>query len=95
MAAITFTWANADFDRRHSTSEIGQSLPNFTIRNISVRPPIADMRADIAGRRFGTTSDELAPQRLTGTSGFVGWIIAPRERLDRPRQMSPDRPIYL
>ena len=43
MAAITFTWANADFDRRHSTSEIGQSLPNFTIRNISVRPPIADI----------------------------------------------------
>jgi hypothetical protein len=24
MAAITFTWANADFDRRHSTSEMGQ-----------------------------------------------------------------------
>ena len=53
MTAVTFTLANADFDRRHSTSEIGQSLPNFTIRNISVRPPIADMRADIAGRRFG------------------------------------------
>ena len=53
MTAIAFTLANADFDRRHSTSEMGQSLPDCAIRDMSVRHPIADMRADIAGRRFG------------------------------------------
>jgi hypothetical protein len=34
-------------------SQLGHSLPNWAIRNMSVHYPIADMRADIAGRRFG------------------------------------------
>jgi hypothetical protein len=32
---------------------MGHSLPNCAIRNMSVHHPIADMRAEIAGRRFG------------------------------------------
>ena len=38
-------------------SASGRSLPNRAIRNMSVRHPIADMRADIAGRRLGPISD--------------------------------------
>jgi hypothetical protein len=32
MTAITFTWANADVDRRHSTSEVGSltSISQFS-----------------------------------------------------------------
>ena len=33
--------------------EKGPSLPNCAIRNVSVRHPTADMRADVADRRFG------------------------------------------
>ena len=57
--------------------------------------PDSDRFADNLRMTRRATSDELAPQRLKGASGFVGWIIAPRERPDRPRQMSPERPIYL
>jgi hypothetical protein len=39
------------------TSATGQSLPNCAIRNMSARHPIADMRADIARRRFGPKAD--------------------------------------
>src|SRR5580658_10122618 len=37
--------------------QMGHSLPNWAIRNMSVHYPIADMRADVAGRRFGPASD--------------------------------------
>jgi hypothetical protein len=34
-------------------NKIGQSLPNCFVREMSVHHPIVDIRADIAGRRFG------------------------------------------
>ena len=66
MAAITFTGANADFDRRHSTSEMGHSLPDCAIRQMSVGHPLADMRVDIADRCFGplATGSDLADPAL-------------------------------
>ena len=36
-------------DASRQTVDMGQSLPNCAICNMSVRHPIADMRADIAG----------------------------------------------
>jgi hypothetical protein len=39
--------------------QMGQSIPDCAIRDMSVRHPIADMRADIAGRRFGPGADIL------------------------------------
>jgi hypothetical protein len=38
---------------------MGHSLPNWAIRNMSVHYPIADMRADVAGRRFGPLPDQM------------------------------------
>lgn len=39
--------------------QMGHSLPNWAIRNMSVHYPIADMRADVAGRRFGPLPDQM------------------------------------
>jgi hypothetical protein len=62
---------------------------------MSVHHPIAAVRADIADRRLGPQATNRRHSDLRGTSEFVGWIIAPRERPERPRQMSHDQPIYL
>jgi hypothetical protein len=41
MAAITFTWASADFDRRHSTSEMGHQRRFERADAMSAIPPLA------------------------------------------------------
>ncbi|MFZ3225752.1 MAG: hypothetical protein WA230_09595, partial [Xanthobacteraceae bacterium] len=55
------------------TIHMGQSLLKCAIRNMSVRHPNADMRADIAGGRFGADfvgkiADESGPDRVSGIS---------------------------
>ena len=40
---------------------LGRLLPNCAIRDMSVRHPIADIRADIAGRSFGPRRDMARP----------------------------------
>jgi hypothetical protein len=59
------------------TSATGQSLPNCFVREMSVHHPIVDIRADIAGRRFGPIS-----RHYLGTSiyDFGGQDVVSRQR---------------
>jgi hypothetical protein len=55
----------------------GHSLPNCFVREMSVHHPIVDIRADIAGRRFGPIS-----RHYLGTSiyDFGGQDVVSRQR---------------
>jgi len=55
--------------RSRPTAAMGQSLPSYAVRDMSVPHPIADMRADIAGRQ---KSEHAALARnLSGSASRV------------------------
>ena len=57
MTAITFTWANADFDRRHSTSEMGHFRPIDDVCATSAFAPIATKLLNNSRGRNGPGTD--------------------------------------
>ena len=82
MTAITFTWANADFDRRHSTSEMGQSLPNFAIRNIGGCSELSTYRIEaFAGDGVVQRKANFDYARGGSRLAYTSRIASPRRRL--------------
>jgi hypothetical protein len=60
MTAITFTWANADFDRRHSTSEMGHFRPIDDVCVTSATVSIATKLLNYRNGRNGPSCDMRA-----------------------------------
>jgi hypothetical protein len=67
MAAITFTWASADFDRRHSTSEMGHLRPIDDVCAMSAFGPIASLIGRSGSSAFRPTTTTTVSMSLTGS----------------------------